>query len=449
MGRFLLIVGLLAAATLLTACDMVERDPGDPHADLSCAACHQGPTGERGRAMVPEATCTSAGCHGDRGPAEVRFATVTFPHRDHAPGAAVDLTCSGCHTHDGGEHPIRASVDACALCHLGQLTGAESQQCRLCHQDPDHSLLTSQGVAVSHSQLPWIEIGCVRCHYDLASPEVAVPVQTCRQCHDRLERLQQRAVGRDMHPIHSGLTCTACHEGNIHHMEAMSSAVDLVCADCHVQAHEVPLAIGGRPPSAFCSDCHAGVHAPQQQLLLGIRPDGRTMPAEHFVAGITCRSCHIATERTAAEPTVPLRGQATACASCHEVEYQRVLRWWIDGVNERVGSSSRYIDTAARQLAQAPDTAVHLIRVSREMVALVAEAGGHHNLELSDRLMREAVAQVQQAYRLAGQPVPAPPDLGRVPHSGLCSYCHYDPREPWNFEAMAEDFHERVLRIGQ
>lgn len=446
MGRLLLSAALVA---LVAGCDIVERDPADPHTDLACAACHQGPTGERGRAMVPEATCTSAGCHGDRGPAEVRFATVTFPHRDHARGAPVQLTCSGCHTHDRGEDPIRASVDACALCHVGQLTGAEPQECRLCHQDPDHSILTSQGVAISHSQLPWIEIGCVRCHYDVAGPDLAVSVQTCRQCHDQLERLHQRAVGLDLHPLHAGVTCTGCHARNIHHLEAMSSAVDLVCADCHAEAHRITLTRPNQPPSSLCSDCHTGVHAAQQRLLLGIRPDGRTMPAEHFIAGITCRSCHIATERAAADPTVPIRGQAAACASCHEREYEQILRWWVDGVQVRAASSGRYIEQASLRLAQAPDSAVRLIRMSREMVGLVADAGGQHNLELSDRLMREAVAHVQQAYRLAGLVPPPSPDLGRVPHTGLCSYCHYDPREPWNFEAMAEDFHERVLRLGR
>jgi hypothetical protein len=446
MGRSLLIASLVL---VFAGCEVVQRDPADPHSDLSCAACHQGATGERGRAMVPEATCTSSGCHDDRGPAAVQFATVTFPHRDHARGGAVPLTCAGCHTHSRGEDPIRASVDACALCHVGQLTGAEPQECRLCHADPNHSQLTSQGVAISHSQLPWIEIGCVRCHYDLASPDVGVTPQTCRQCHDRLERLHERAVGLDLHPVHGGLTCTACHADKIHHMEAMSSAVDLVCADCHVQAHELPLRTGRLPPSEFCSDCHLRVHAPQQRLLLGIRPDGRTMPAEHFIAGITCRSCHIATARTAADPTTPIRGQATSCAGCHEREYERVLRWWIDGSNIRLSASRAYVDRAGRQLEQAPDTVRSLVRVAREMVELVAAAGGQHNLELSDRLMREAVVQVQEAYRLAGQAAPLAPDLGRIPHTGLCSYCHYDPREPWNFEAMSEDFHERVLRLGR
>jgi hypothetical protein len=446
MGRFLLTTTLVLT---FTACEVVSRDPADPHADLACAACHQGATGERGRAKVPEATCASAGCHGDRGPAEVQFATVTFPHRDHGAGAPVELTCAACHTHDRGEDPIRASVDACALCHVRQLTGVEPQECRLCHQTPDHSRLTSQGVAVSHSQLPWIEIGCVRCHYDLASPELAVPVQACRECHDRLDNLHERAVGRDLHPLHAGLTCTACHARNIHHMEAMSSAVNLVCADCHLEAHDVELRVGGAPPSAFCSECHTGVHASQQRLLLGIRPDGRTLPAGHFIAGITCRSCHIATERAATQPTIPIRGQGEACAGCHEREYEQVLRWWIDGMNLRVAATTQYVEGASRQLTQSPDTAQTLVRISHEMVRLVADAGGQHNLELSDRLLREAVSYVQQAYRRSGVAPPAAPDLGRIPHTGLCSYCHYDPREPWNFEAMAEDFHQRVLRLGQ
>lgn len=446
MGRFLLTALLVLT---FTACEVAQRDPADPHADLACAACHQGATGERGRAKVPEATCTSAGCHGDRGPAEVRFATVTFPHRDHAAAAPVGLTCAACHTHDRGEDPIRASVDACALCHAGQLAGAEPQECRLCHQTPDHSRLTSQGVAVSHSQLPWIEIGCVRCHYDLASPDHAVAVQSCRECHDRLETLHERAVGRDLHPLHAGLTCTACHARNIHHMEAMSSAVNLVCADCHLEAHTVQLRVVGAPASAFCSDCHMGVHASQQRLLLGIRPDGPTLPAGHFIAGITCRSCHVATEGAAAQPTIPIRGQAAACAGCHEREYEQVLRWWIDGLNVRVAATTQYLDRASRQLAHAPDTAQALVRMAHEMVTLVADAGGQHNLELSDRLLREAVSYVQQGYRGSGVAPPAAPDLGRTPHTGLCSYCHYDPREPWNFEAMAEDFHQRVLRLGQ
>lgn len=83
------------------------------------------------------------------------------------------------------------------------------------------------------------------------------------------------------------------------------------------------------------------------------------------------------------------------------------------------------------------------------MVGLVEEAGGHHNLELSDRLMRQAVSRAREAYQVAGQPAPAPPNLGRAPHSGMCSYCHYRADDPWDFGAMDDDFHRSALSRGR
>ena len=43
----------------------------------------------------------------------------------------------------------------------------------------------------------------------------------CRQCHEDLSVLNQRAVGRDLHPIHEGVTCTACHENEERHGEVV------------------------------------------------------------------------------------------------------------------------------------------------------------------------------------------------------------------------------------
>jgi hypothetical protein len=58
MGRFLLIASLVLCRRGLRR---GGARPGRPARRPACAACHQGATGERGRAMVPEATCTSAG----------------------------------------------------------------------------------------------------------------------------------------------------------------------------------------------------------------------------------------------------------------------------------------------------------------------------------------------------------------------------------------------------
>lgn len=441
MGR-LLLIGLAAVA--LGACEPPADPADDPHADLSCTACHSGPQGERGRSTAPASSCMGSGCHEAGGPEEVQVATVTFPHRNHAEGHPIEATCAGCHTHATGSAPLEASVDACVLCHVADVSSSEAQECQLCHEQPDHSMLTSQGVAVSHSQLPWIAIGCVRCHYDLAGAETEVSALECRQCHEDISVLNEKAVGRDLHPLHGGVTCTGCHTEGIHEVQAMSSAVELVCADCHREVHDVTVELDG-PTSRLCSECHTGVHAPQQRLLLGISPDGTVMPSEKFLLGMTCRSCHVSPTLDPELATEPIRGQAAACTGCHENEYEQVLEWWVDGGRARLGASTRYVDQAASAVGAHSDSTRALIASAREMVGLVAEAGGQHNLELSDRLMREAVSRARAAYRLAGTTAPRAPEMGRVPHSGMCSYCHYGPDEPWDFGAMPDDFHRSVF----
>ncbi|MGK7311659.1 MAG: cytochrome c3 family protein [Candidatus Longimicrobiales bacterium M2_2A_002] len=442
MGRVLLI-GLVVA--LLGACDEGTPTPGDaPHADLACAACHQGPQGERGRATVPEASCTGSGCHTQGGPEEVQVATVTFPHRDHGESGDIQPTCAGCHTHETGEAPLEASVDACALCHISEVTSAEAQECRLCHAESDHDEATDQGVVVAHADLPWLEIGCVRCHYDVASPQTDVSGLKCRQCHDDMEVLNEAAVGRDLHPIHDGVTCTSCHQEDVHEVRAMSSVVQLVCSDCHAREHGV--AVNDREgwsTSELCVACHEGVHSPQQRLVLGIRPDSGVTPSAKFLAGITCRSCHIPPE--VRDPAQPIRGQAEACSGCHPAEYEQVLPWWKEGLRMRLTAVGQYLDRASRQVAPTSDSARALVEQAREMVVLVRQAGGQHNLELSDQLMRDAVDRIQEAYAVAGRQPPSSPDLGRAPHMGLCSYCHYESTQMWDLRDMPEDFHRTVL----
>jgi hypothetical protein len=455
MGKFVLTLALVAA---FTACEPGPRsadggagtgDQETAHVELSCRACHSGAPIPGREAAVPAGSCTASGCHEAGGPDQVQVATVTFPHRDHGEGGDIDASCAGCHAHDRGDAPLVASVDACALCHVGEVTGGRSQECRLCHVQPDHARLTSQGVAVSHSELPWTEIGCVRCHYDVAEAETDVAGATCRQCHEDLAALNAQAVGLDLHPVHVGMACTSCHVKDMHEVRAMSSAVELVCSDCHRAAHAVRLDGSAGPASETCAGCHDGVHAPQQRLLLGIRPDGGAMPSVKFLAGITCRSCHVPPAGPQARPEEPIRGQATACAGCHPAEYETVLEWWIDGSRARLQSVGRYVDGAARSLTGRSDSATALLGAARDRVTLVREAGAQHNLELSDRLMREAVELARDGYRAAGESAPAPPDLGRVPHIGMCSYCHYEPGGPWDFEAMPDDFHRDVLAPGR
>ncbi len=391
--------------------------------------------------MVPEASCAGSGCHEQGGPPSVQVATVTFPHRNHAEGSEIVPTCAGCHTHETGEAPLEASVDACALCHVSEVTSAEAQECRLCHTDPDHSEATSQGVVVAHSELPTLEVGCVRCHYDVSAPQTEVAGLKCRSCHDDMAVLNEAAVGRDLHPIHDGVTCTSCHQSDLHEVQAMSSVVQLVCSNCHTQEHDLVIRTEGGTASDLCATCHEDIHSSQQRLVLGVRPDGDVTPSAKFLAGITCRSCHIPPQ--ARRPEEPIRGQAESCAGCHPPEYEQVLDWWQEGVQLRLRETRAYVARAEQTLTS--DTARSLLSLAREMIGLVADAGGQHNLELSDRLMRDALDRAQQAYAVTGRTPPGTPDMGREPHMGLCSYCHYESTRMWNIRDMPEDFHRTIL----
>lgn len=462
MGRALL---TFCAAVLFAACgaghgddapvalaDTGIADTGiaapDAHASLPCAACHQGDLVEGRPATVPRASCAAGGCHQEGGPAEVSTRTARFRHRDHARDGEVALSCAGCHTHTGGGERLVVAVDACALCHLNDVRSGTSGECRTCHQQPRHVALTGQALPVPHSALPWVETGCVRCHYDVADAPVRVRLDRCTSCHAGDMARIGRGVGTDLHPSHASIACISCHEGDTHRVRAMSSAVRLVCADCHDAAHAV-LLDAAPATSITCTGCHETVHQPQQRLLLGLMPGETAAPSSKFVAGITCRSCHIRTG-TDSGAGGAIRGQAESCEGCHRSEYRQVLRWWLDGSRERTAAATRYVAQAERDLsAVESDSAVALLRGAAALVRLVGDAGGQHNLELSDRILRESIDRAAAAYRRAGRVPPPAPALGAAAHEGMCSYCHYAPEEPWDFRRMSGPFHRSVLGLDR
>jgi hypothetical protein len=424
--------------------DAAGTHAGDGHAGLPCAACHTGALVGSRIASVPRESCTTAGCHQEGGPAFVSTKTATFQHRDHARDSEQSLSCAGCHTHGDGREPLGVSVDACALCHLPDIRSTEEVTCKLCHRQPQHVALTSQGMPIPHSALPWVETGCTRCHYDVSEAQVRVELDRCVACHGRDPALVARAAGSDLHPTHTSVNCTACHRAEAHRVRAMSSAVQLACADCHVREHDVSLP-GEWRDDRTCNGCHEQVHQPQQRLLLGMLPGEVASPSSKFIAGMTCRSCHIRTAQTTRSGAA-IRGQAEACSSCHTTEYRRVLEWWLEGTRAKSRSVAGFVARAQSDLGAVEDDSVRvLLQSSAAMVGLVEEAGGHHNLELSDRIFRDAVARVNRAYALVRRVPPAAPVLGSAAHEGMCSYCHYSPNDPWDFSRMSERFHRSIV----
>ncbi len=449
MGRYPLLT-LLAPALLLlgsAACapeEAPQRTAGDPHADVACATCHEGGLADRDMASVPSGACTQSGCHHDAVPAQVTLRTVTFQHRNHGSTETMTLGCAGCHGHQDGGQPLRAGAETCGLCHADELSGAKGEDCRLCHTTLTHEGMTSQGVAIPHEGLPWIEGGCLRCHYAVSKPVHEVSLTRCSSCHEDVDAVTAAGIGEDLHPRHEGNACGSCHEEDNHRIQAMSSAVDLQCAACHTEEHGVQV---DQPwlEASTCDDCHATAHQGEQRLLLGILPDAEAAaPSDHFMDGLTCRSCHLPLGRATGGRRV---GSSIACVQCHRPEYATILRWWNDGIAERTRMVDGYLAGAeAAVRGRGPDDgAVQAVASARATLDLVRSSGGQHNLPLTHRMFEAAVAGAQEGYRLVGRNAPPAPQLGRAPRQGICAYCHYRLPEPGFSERMDDAFHREVL----
>lgn len=449
MGRSPLLT-LVAPALLALAgyaCapdDRAQQTAEDPHRGLACAQCHRGGLADRDLAAVPNGACVASGCHDDGIPAQVTLVTVSFTHRGHGSTEGISPSCAGCHTHDAGGEPLGAGAETCGICHAEELSGARGGDCRLCHTTLVHEGVTSQGVAVPHQGLPWIEGGCVRCHYAVSRPVHHVSLTRCAACHDDVDTVTRTGIGEDLHDAHTGLACGSCHEEDNHRIEAMSSAVTLECADCHTVEHGVEVD-PAELASSTCEACHTDVHAGPQRLVLGILPEGRAAtPSDHFMDGLTCRSCHLP---AGTGPEGRRMASADACAQCHRPEYARILGWWTDGIAQRTRMVNAYLASATSSLAGRgeEDPAVRALERAGAMLEVVERSHGEHNLRLAHQVFEDAVSEAVGAYRAAGLAAPQRPHLGRAPRPGLCSYCHYTLPEPGFSERMDDAFHREVL----
>ena len=445
---------LIVASAMMAACGgpatvAVGREADDPHRLIACADCHNGPLSDRDMPQVPAATCTAAGCHDDGGARIVALASIEFEHRSHGGDSIAAMGCAGCHTHTEPQAPLVAAVDACSFCHIGEQAAGAAGECRLCHQNLEHAGLTSQRVAVPHEGMPWIDGGCVRCHFDVTEPLPEVSTLRCAACHTDVDAVVPAGLGPgpELHDTHTSASCVSCHEDGGHEIRAMSSAVNLACVDCHAAVHDVEVS-ADFPDALTCNYCHAESHAVQQRLVLGLSAElGDAFPSEKFVSGLTCRSCHQAAP--GAEPTRAVRGNAQTCVACHRSEYATVNRWWREGSADRLRRITAYVQTARGRLGEGSVPAVGAALDEADgLVTLVREGRAVHNLPFAHRLLGEAADRVGQAYAAAGRAIPAAPDLGRDPDPGVCSYCHYRANDPWVFGDMSGAFHRDVMRLS-
>jgi len=316
-----------AAADRCTACHVEQ---GKAVSNAACTACHSGFT------TVKTQTCWS--CHA--------------PGQDMGP-SQTDGGCSAvCHLYEARGHAYAVAYSHGSLPH----TGAASAACRECHgvcasgDDP--------GTSQHHDAVDSAAPSCRRCHDGkLASLKVNHDgVTSCTSCH----------TGTDRPPLPS--TCLGCHSSTAHSEAAqISFATNVSCTDarCHGTAvvhNETPRL------TRNCADCHAphyralgtctschtagsayhhGTAAPIPLAECGACHDGGIASAFEghagapcaschtgmaTPAGVTCTTCHSASQFGAATCTAagchPIGAlhssdlQPGACADCHTPHYQ-------------------------------------------------------------------------------------------------------------------------------
>lgn len=425
---------VVAAGLALAAVACGGGEPPSPHARVACVGCHREAGAGMGRAGVPDRSCTTGGCHEDRGPDTAQVAMVRFAHRAHPLADSGTVPCASCHTHLPDSTRLTSGPAACTLCHQAQIAGRADSACASCHPNPMHTRSTSEGLALPHAVLRDANVPCTRCHYRLLTGTTAVARERCVACHQTggPSATPVRPLPADSaHPRHRDLACTACHERMEHRVVAMSSSVRLDCLECHSLRHSPPVPDADSEPDSTCGDCHRAVHQDEQRIILGLLPGEAPEPSGMFMGGVTCRSCHVVPGQASPRPGASRKGSAAACTGCHGGAWNDVLARWRRGYARRRDMVAGYLRGAGTALGDsaAPAAARGRLREARELMAFLDRAGPLHNLPLTDHLMRRALALAAEAYRAAGRPAPSRPHLGPVVANGTCIACHYGVEE--------------------
>jgi len=419
----------------------------DAHAQLACTQCHDGEL-PPGRELGVATTAGCVACHEDGGPAEVSVNANTRLrlHSTHPglPGEAR-MECAQCHAHMEGPNPLWSDVNGCGLCHADQLDASPAAECSVCHVAPAQRPVTSQSLTVPHAEVPWIEGGCARCHFSVSpEPEVAFSSIDCVACHTPgssaarawpADEITGELPADSIHGGHQHVTCSTCHTRVTHQIEGMSSAVGLVCADCHAVSHALE---SRQVAAAVCVTCHTDSHQAQQGLLLGLLPweANQVRPSVKFAAGISCRGCHGVAEVDFEHPDTALAGDPQRCVNCHTSEYVTVAEWWQEGGDRRTGRARGWVEA----LRDGGGVSDQLVQTALDRIAFVESGRLVHGPRLADQVLRDAVKLVME-----GAPGAVAPDLGAPPREGLCSYCHLDPQAAWSLDEMPDDFHRDAL----
>ncbi len=303
------------------------------HATQACASCHKGNV-YRGTAR------DCVGCH-----LEAYTRTTTPNHV----AAAFPTTCENCHRATDSSFRGVAFNHAAVFPLVGQHA---TQACTACH--PNNVF---RGTARDC-------VGCHRSAYDRTTspPHVAAGFPTtCENCHRATDSSFRGAAFNHATVFalvgqHATQACTACHKNNVYRGTArdcvgchranydrttspahVAAGFPTTCENCHRATdssfrgaafnHATVFALVGQHATQACTACHKNnVYRGTARDCVGCHRtnyDRTTSPAHASAGfGLTCETCHRATDSTWRQGTFnhrfPITGRHNApCSTCH------------------------------------------------------------------------------------------------------------------------------------
>ena len=274
-----------------------------PHAEVACAACHQGVAkATRFPGRKPE-ECRA--CHEDvhRGQfdLEARYQQCTACHRT----TSFHPSQFGLAAHALTAFPLTGAHDAvgCSACHKVGKEGVRefhgtSSECAVCHEDVHKGAFDRAG----RPRLVGGKRGCVRCHDTAAFAPVAGAFD------------HTLWTGYELTGAHTAVDCAACHPraaAGKAMAQRLGPVLGTLCADCHTDVHRGQFQRGS---VTDCSRCHEtrsfqDLHFDHQQT---------RVPLDEVHRTVACARCHTSYE-TEQGKVVRYKPLGTACGDCHQL----------------------------------------------------------------------------------------------------------------------------------
>lgn len=304
---------------------------------MECSSCHQkdfARTTNPPHAQGFPTTCLS--CH-----TTDRWQGATFDHAQRTTfpltGSHRTATCAGCH----GDGVFRGKPATCVTCHQAAYNGTTTPKhaaagfattCESCHGTTqwkgavfDHNTSTRFVLSGAHRTATCASCHgddvyrgkpttCVSCHQAAFTatrepPHVAANLPTtCQSCHTTSQwkgaSFDHTVTAFPLTGAHRAATCQTCHADKVY--VGKSTA----CASCHQAAFDATTNPNHRTSgfSVTCQSCHTTT----QWRGAVFNHDLTRFPLTGAHRASTCQQCHADNV---------FAGKPTACASCHQADY--------------------------------------------------------------------------------------------------------------------------------